>query len=223
MKRVWLLALGMFVFCTAAYLVADALGYADEAVARGWLEGLRGSAGGRWLAAGAVVFLLLIDLLLPVPSSFVMVFAGVALGWFWGGLASFAGSYGASLIGFHACRRWGARAFERLVGADAERARAWFERSGVLAVILSRSLPMLTEILSCLAGLSKMRAGLFWAASACGTLPVCFLYSIAGSRGESGAPYWAVLAAMGVPALAWLLTRFVLRRGRKISTIVDSR
>ena len=157
-----------------------------------------------------MIGLLTIDLLLPVPSSIVMALSGKLLGTWWGGAASFAGAMLAAAIGYGACRRWGESAFRRLIGgADRERVRAWFQRYGVYAIILSRPVPMLTEILSCLAGLSAMRARTFFGAAVLGTLPICFVYSYVGSRGSLTDPWPAIWIALAIPAAGWLLVRWL--------------
>ena len=213
MKRFAALGFALLVFFTLAYLLADMLGYADETAAGDYLRARLAGDGGRLMVAGIIVLLLIADIILPVPSSVVMVFSGTAFGFFWGGVISFCGSFLAALIGFGLCRKLGQRAFDRLVGAaDQEAIGRWFADWGLPAIVLSRSLPMLTEILSCLAGLSHISWRAFAGACALGTLPVCFVYSYAGSCEGAQAPLYAVLAAMGIPALAWLATRLIFRR-----------
>lgn len=209
MRKFAAIAIALLILFSLAYILADILGYSDEEKAKEYLQ-IQLAGNGRFMIAGLIVLLLVVDIVLPIPSSVVMVFSGVAFGFFWGGIISFAGSFLAALLGFGLCRRCGQRAFDRLAGgAEQESVARWFEEWGLPAIVLSRSLPMLTEILSCLAGLSHLSWRLFCAACALGTLPICFVYSYAGSRDNQQASLYAVLAAMGIPALAWLATHLI--------------
>jgi uncharacterized membrane protein YdjX (TVP38/TMEM64 family) len=212
-KKLLLIALGLLAVFSVLYVLAEHAGYTDPAYVRGLVQGVRSSRGGLAAVAALVVVLLAVDLLLPVPSSVVMLLSGAFLGLWLGALVSFVGAMLAALLGFYACRLGGRSAFERLVGAGEEqRITDWFRRRGVLAVILSRPVPMLTEILSCLAGLSELRGRTFIAAAALGTLPVCLVYAWAGSRGGAGAPWTAVWVSLLAPATGWLVARRVQKR-----------
>ena len=56
---------------------------------------------------------------------------------------------------------------------------------------LSRSVPMLTEIVSCAAGLARIPFRVFLALSVAGTLPLCAVYAWAGNRSLRGGAGWA--------------------------------
>ncbi len=202
-----LLAVGaaLVALFTVAFGVGAALGLEDEATWSGWL-----SAGeGRGAAAALVVGALTVDLALPVPSSLVMTWSGRALGTAGGAAASAVGSLLGSALGFAACRVLGRPAFARLVGEEELPAlRASFDRWGSWLVLLSRPVPMLTETVACLAGLSGMSAARYLGLSAAGTLPLCLLYAWVGARaegpGEVGA---ALLVALGIPAIGFGVAR----------------
>jgi uncharacterized membrane protein YdjX (TVP38/TMEM64 family) len=67
---------------------------------------------------------------------------------------------------------------------------------------------MLTEIVSCLAGLAGMPAGLFTLLSAAGTLPLCWVYAWAGARAEDPTGMGvAVALAFALPAAGWGIFR----------------
>lgn len=208
MKRFWLVAICMLITFSAMFIIADHIGYTDEAYARAQLVALGQRPHGRWWVAGAVVGLLLIDLLLPVPSSIVMLVSGAVLGVVAGTAASFAGAMLAALVGFFACRWGGQDVMRKFIGAeDVHAVGEWFSRYGVLAIIISRPVPMLTEILSCLAGLSDLRARTFIAASVLGTLPICAIYAYFGAISATRGLMPAVWVAILIPAAGWLLTQ----------------
>ena len=208
MKRLVLIVIGLVLFFSALFVVGEQMGWMEEAFVNEKINAVQSSTGGQVAVSGAVVGLLVVDILLPIPSSVVMVLSGKLLGAFLGGLISFIGAMLAAAIGYYACRLGGQRAFERIVGkAETETIRAWFERYGVYAIIISRPIPMLTEILSCLAGMSRFSARTFFSAAVLGTLPICFVYSIAGSLGSQTGIGIALAVSLGVPAVGWLITQ----------------
>ncbi len=214
MRRLLGIALGLFLAMTLLYLAAESMGWTDEQRVRDALETIRASERGALLAAALLAALLAADLFLPVPSSLLMTLAGALFGIGAGAAISLAGAMGSALLGFGLCRRFGRPAFARLTGAqDAERIETFFRNTGAWAILLSRSVPMLTEIVSCLAGLSGMRARLFLALSLAGTAPVCLVYAWAGhTAGAQGGAGAAVLVAFLAPAAGFALLRALRRR-----------
>ncbi|MCE9614382.1 MAG: VTT domain-containing protein [Lentisphaerae bacterium] len=209
------LIIGLFLVLTLMFLAAESQGWMSAVTVTHWIEAAQVAPAGRWLAAGLVIALLAADLVLPVPSSVVMTLSGAILGWTAGTAASFIGSMASALVGFALCRRYGQRAFERLVGrADSERIGQIMNHYGTWGLLLSRSVPMLTEVVSCVAGLSRMPARTFAALAAAGTLPICMVYAWAGTRGAVTGSGWAVLLAFAIPALGFLLVRRLNRQPR---------
>ena len=141
-----------------------------------------------------------------------MLIAGKIFGIFWGALISFSGAFLAAAIGFYACRYGGHAVYQRLVGKeDMQRIDQWFGRYGLFAVIMSRPIPMMTEILSCLAGLTDVKPRYFLGAAALGTYPVCLIYAYVGDKGALSDPLPLLLVALIIPGLGWLLTRSLQR------------
>jgi uncharacterized membrane protein YdjX (TVP38/TMEM64 family) len=167
-------------------------------------------------AAALIVGLLTVDLLVPVPSSVLMILSGAVFGIVPGGLLALAGSLAGNILGFEAARRYGRDATRRVIGdAQLARMQAVFARHGALAILVSRPLPVLMETLSVAAGLSGMGRAAFLAASLAGTVPVVFVYSWAGSRsiGE-GTLVPAIVMLIAVAAGGWLLSWPILRARR---------
>jgi uncharacterized membrane protein YdjX (TVP38/TMEM64 family) len=166
----------------------------------------RGALG--WLA---VIGLLVVDLFLPIPATGVMSAAGFVYGPWFGGFISFVGSFLAGLLAYGLSRAFGIRAAEWLAGKEglAEN-EALFQRAGPWLIILSRWLPVLPEVVSCLAGLARMPFFLFLVALVCGTLPPAFTYAAVGALFDSE-PLWALLLSVLLPVLLWLAFRPFLR------------
>ena len=133
------------------------------------------------LAAVLGVSLLIADVLLPVPSSLVMVAHGALFGVLIGTLLSLLGSVGAALFGFAIGRR-GGRLLERIVTPE-ERARAdkMLARWGALAIVITRPVPILAETVAIMTGTSSIGWARMALASFAGSLPPALLYALTGA------------------------------------------
>lgn len=174
-----------------------------------------GDALARWAdapgagAATAVIGLLAIDILLPVPSSFVMIASGALFGVAGGAALSLVGSIGGEWLGFELARRYGIRAARKLVGdTDLTRLQAIMARHGAAAIVVSRALPVMMETMSVIAGLSGMRRGTFLKASLLGTAPIVIVYAWAGAMArDTGNLVPAIVIVLGVAAAGWVWFR----------------
>ena len=140
-----------------------------------------------WMRRGGVpaaalgVSLLIADVLLPVPSSLVMVAHGALFGVVMGTLLSLFGSMGAALLGFVIGRR-GGRLIERVVTPEErERANKMLARWGALAVVVTRPVPILAETVAIMTGASSLGWLRMALASFAGALPPALLYALTGA------------------------------------------
>src|SRR5262245_9136493 len=108
MRRYLLIAASLIIFFTILFLIVEALGVPLLSDPTPWMKH------GGIVAAVVGVGLLIADVLLPVPSSLVMVAHGALFGVVIGTLLSLLGSVGAALFGFAIGRR-GGRLLERIV------------------------------------------------------------------------------------------------------------
>lgn len=165
--------------------------------ARNWVEAW-GAWG--WLA---VILLLSADLIFPIPATAVMSAAGYLYGPLLGGAISALGSVVAGLLAYVLCRTLGRPIARRLTGeAELKRAEEVFASKGAWAVVLSRWMPLLPEVVACLAGLTKMRFPLFFFALACGSVPMGFGYAAIGAEGQRR-PDLALVLSIFIPPLLW--------------------
>ena len=163
-------------------------------------------------AAPLGVGLLVADVLLPVPSSLVMVAHGALFGAALGALLSFIGTLGAGVFAFALGRR-GGPLLERLVPPE-ERARAnrLLDRWGDMAVVATRPVPVLAEALAILAGASPMSWARMTVATAAGALPACVLYAVAGAAAATfDSTIWIFALVLALSGVFWWLGR--RRRG----------
>ncbi len=175
MKRYLLTFVAMIVFFTVLFVIVEALGVPLLSDPTPWMKH------GGILAASIGVGLLIADVVLPVPSSIVMVAHGALFGVLWGTMLSLVGSVGAAVFGFAIGRR-GGKLLERVV-TPVERARASsiLERWGTLAIIVTRPVPLLAETVAIMAGGSSMSWRAIVAASIAGSLPPALLYALTGA------------------------------------------
>jgi uncharacterized membrane protein YdjX (TVP38/TMEM64 family) len=161
-------------------------------------------AGGA-LAAVAGTGLLVADVFLPVPSSGVMLAHGALFGVVVGAALSLLGSLGAFAVGFGLGRK-GSQAVGRLVYEE-ERSRAdrLMRRWGVLAIVVTRPVPILAETTAFVAGTSSLGWRPSLVAALVGSLPAALLYAVAGALAASfatGAVVFAVVILLGLVVLA---------------------
>lgn len=175
MKRYLSITALMLAFFLVLFLIVEALGVPLLTDPTPWMN--RGGV----FAAVLGVSLLIADVLLPVPSSLVMVAHGALFGVVTGTLLSLLGSVGAAMFGFAIGRR-GGKLLERIVPPE-ERVRAdnLLRRWGVLAVIVTRPIPLLAETVAIMAGTSPLGWGSVALASFAGSLPAALLYALTGA------------------------------------------
>jgi len=204
MKRYLLIMASMIAFFLVLFFVVEALGIPLLVDPTPWMRH------GGILAAALGVGLLIADVLLPVPSSLVMVAHGALFGVVIGTFLSLVGSVGAALFGFAIGRRGGGL-LERIV-APHERARAdqILARWGALAVIVTRPIPLLAETVAIMAGASPLSWGRMALAALIGSLPPALLYALTGAavaNFQSTALMFGVV--MFVTGSFWLVGRFL--------------
>lgn len=186
MKHYWLLSLGMMLFFLALFGLVEALGLPLLSEAGPWFDE-EGALIAPWLgeggpvAAGVGIGLLIVDVLLPVPSSLVMLAHGALFGLVGGTLISLVGSIGAGAVAFALGRR-GGPLLDRLVPPE-ERARAdrLLAQHGAVALVVSRPLPLIAETVALLAGTSPLSWGRALAAITAGSVPAALLYAATGA------------------------------------------
>lgn len=174
--------------------------------AAGWLEGY-----GSW-AWAVGLGMLVADLFLPIPGTAVMSALGYIYGWLAGGLIAAAGSVLSGLVAYGLCRAIGRRAAEWIAGrSDLEKGERLFARAGGWVVAWSRWLPVLPEVVACLAGMVRMRFAVFFAALLCGGIPLGFAFAAIGDAGRAN-PGMALLASALVPPVLWLAVKRIIVR-----------
>jgi uncharacterized membrane protein YdjX (TVP38/TMEM64 family) len=158
--------------------------------------------------------LIVADLVLPVPATVIMAYFGMTWGVLLGGLAGATGSLLAGWAAYTLSRLLGPRAANALAGAEGiHRLQHFFDRYGLFAVAVSRSLPLLPEAISCLAGLSRMNFARYTLACTAGALPVATISAFIGQVGRANdEPLWAFVLSGIFPVLLILPVSWWLNR-----------
>jgi membrane protein DedA with SNARE-associated domain len=157
------------------------------------------------LAAGFVLGLLTLDVVLPVPSSALATFAGVRFG--------AAAAFGLVFLGLSAGSGFGywlGRALRRPLHAGlSDPDRALLDgivcRFGPWTIAACRPLPVLAEASTLAAGAGRLRSGAFWGPVSIANAVLAGLYAFAGNWAERAGWSAAVIIFAAVFPLALLI------------------
>ncbi|MEL6865747.1 MAG: VTT domain-containing protein [Bacteroidota bacterium] len=154
------------------------------------------------------ISLLIADVLLPVPSSLIMIANGALFGWPAGMAFSVIGGTGAALVGYWLGLQGKAKAQQYVSEQELNRGERFFHQWGNLAVIISRPIPILAETVAVAAGICNLSTSKMGIYSLIGVLPAAFIYAWAGA-------YFLAdplgIAPLGLAVLAGLLIVFMER------------
>jgi uncharacterized membrane protein YdjX (TVP38/TMEM64 family) len=175
--------------------------FSQEACVRLFAE----SRGFAWLIG---VGLLIVDLLLPIPASSVISALGSVYGVVLGGLIGVMGMVLSGFIGFFLARSIGTKVLSYLATeTELQRFRSFFERWGSGAIVVSRSVPVLSETIAILAGFSGMPVLLFLLSLVLGAIPASFLFAYVGYAMRD-IPQYAMLLSAVIPLVIWFFIGF---------------
>jgi uncharacterized membrane protein YdjX (TVP38/TMEM64 family) len=167
-----------------------------------------------WWSGPVGVLLLASDSFLPVPATLTMSALGLMYGWVVGGLLAWLGLFLSGLVAYGVCRKFGHRLAVRIAGESGlERMRLALDSYGPVLIAATRSVPVLQEASSCLAGLAGMRPRAYFLALLLGSLPAGFAYAAIGATAvqDKGLAVWLSVL---VPVLTWPLIWLLVRRAR---------
>ncbi len=219
-RRYALVAAGIAAFILASFLIVEALGIPllvdpSHQLAHGGIG-----------AAVLGVSLLIADVLLPIPSSLVMTAQGALFGIMLGTILSMVGSIGAGMTGYLIGRK-STRLIARFVSTEEQaQSSKLITRWGLLALIVTRPVPVLAETTAIMAGTSALTWRQVLVGVTIGAFPASLIYAIAGAYATSVAS--GVLVFVVVIVLAgvfWLIgwyieKRFLLAQRQDVSATV---
>lgn len=184
-----------------------------------------GSTAQGWAPGAIGVTLLIADVILPVPSSGVMIVQGAVYGVAVGAVLSVIGGTGATVVGFLLGRR-GQAVLERWAGTEQQaRAVALLDRYGVWAIIATRPVPMLAESVSIMAGTGRLRWWQVAWAGAVGNIVPAIGYAAVGAYAATFVNALTVFAlVITVAGIVWFVQYRVANRvSAQRETVPDQR
>jgi len=160
-----------------------------------------------YILGALIVLFLFIDLFIAVPTMTIIILAGYFIGFELAVLYTFIGLLSASLTGYFLSLKYGNKILDKLSSDEKQKLQMTdlFNKHGVLVIVLSRAVPMLPEISSCLAGTCKMSLKRFLFAWSLGTIPYLCVIAYAGSISNLENPMPAIYAAIGITVLFWII------------------
>jgi uncharacterized membrane protein YdjX (TVP38/TMEM64 family) len=140
------------------------------------------------------------DLILPVPQTAIIAALGIVYGAVVGGLVGSFALITSGLLAYSLMRTHARRFVLRFVGPSSmDRMTVFFDRSGAWAIVLTRSLPYsIPEVMTFLAGLSRMPFEKFLTAVVLGSIPTAFVFAGIGA-GWADQPLLALAISYVLP------------------------
>jgi uncharacterized membrane protein YdjX (TVP38/TMEM64 family) len=170
---------------------------------------------GRPLQGGLIIIALLAgDVLLPIPSSVISVFAGSAFGLAWGAAVIWAGLMAGCLLGYALGAVPGRGLANRVVGRrDVAGMGRLFEGAGPVVLVLARAVPVLAEASVLAAGAARMPLATFLLTTGLSNIGVALAYAgVGATAAATGSFLLAFIGMCSVPALGWLAWSRLKRR-----------
>lgn len=210
MRRFQKLILLFFIAMLMAAIPFVVLGESFEEQIKNWFLD-DWSAGQRfWL----IVWLLAVDIVIPIPSSAVSTYGGAILGFFPATIASWIGMMLGSLAGFLLARLAGPAIVRRMTKVeDLTSLQKLNQRMSLWTIILTRPLPILAEATILLIGSLKLPWSRLIIPLACSNLVIAIGYSAAGSWAvERNVTLYVIVASFFFPLFMTWGIRRQLRR-----------
>ncbi|HEY0678185.1 MAG TPA: VTT domain-containing protein [Chitinophagaceae bacterium] len=177
-----------------------------------WIEVNLSETRSKFLYAIFSFGVLVSDIVLPVPSSLVMILNGKVLGIAGGAIISLVASQLASLIGFYMGRKASPVADRIFSLADKEKSNRLFGRYGKMAIVISKALPVISEAMSIIAGTTSTTFKEFFIFSLAGNFIVSVTYAITGSIASSVNSNIIAGIVIGTGLIAGWVLHFLLSR-----------
>lgn len=205
-------------FFTFTLLLFKVLGVLSVDDIKLWLEQALGIS--PWIVGLIIIGLLLIDLFIAIPTLSLTILSGFFLGLELGVTYSSIGMIGAGSLGYFVSRTNGERLL-RFVTKDEEQVtemKELFTKFGPVSLMLCRAAPMLPEVTSCLAGVTKMPYLRYLLFYLIGTLPYSIIAVYAGSISSIDNPAPAIFTFMGMFAgltFIWIVFIYFTKKRKK--------
>lgn len=152
-----------------------------------------------------VVTALAADVFLPVPNGLTNTLAGSVLGWGLASVVVWIGLTMGCIIGYAIGRFAGRPLAKKLVGSeDLNSATQFADDLGVATLIITRPVPMIAELTTLAAGITRMPIAKFMLVTGLANIGVAIVFAGIGAAAlQSGSATLAFFGAAILPAICW--------------------
>ena len=198
MKALFKFTLLLGSFFTFTLVLFKLLGILTLDDIRFWLE--QGMTLSPWIVGIIIVALLLIDLFIAIPTLSLTILSGFFLGLELGIFYSSLGMLAAGSMGYVISSFYGERLLNFISKdqAQIEEMKDLFSRFGPFSLMLCRAAPMLPEVTSCLAGVTRMPFWKYLLFYSIGTLPYSAIAAYSGSISTIDNPSPGIFTFVGM-------------------------
>jgi uncharacterized membrane protein YdjX (TVP38/TMEM64 family) len=167
---------------------------------------------------GALISVLMLasDIVLPIPSSVVMLLNGKLFGIVPGMLISTAGLVLSTFAGYFIGKTMNGRIPRFLAGSEQAHSEKVFKKWGYLALIITRPVPLLSESFSIVAGIQGVSPAVLIVSAIAGSLPGAFVYAYYGSlSNEVQSQYISFLLVISIAVLAFITAKLFTYKSKQ--------
>ena len=162
-----------------------------------------------WVVGLIIIALMLIDLFIAIPTLSLTILSGFFLGVELGVLYSSIGMLGSGTMGYIISRFHGEKLLNFVTKDEKQKNEMTriFSLFGPFSLMLCRAAPMLPEVTSCLAGVTKMPYWKYLLFYSIGTLPYALIAAYSGSISTVNDPEPAIYTFISIFAgltLVWI-------------------
>ena len=162
--------------------------------------------GGLYSAVIGILFLSA-DILMPIPSSIIMIGNAALFGIWVGALLSIIGMLCSNLLGFYIGRKLKGFIHRLLTPEEIQTGENFIQKWGLIGIVLTRSVPILSESVIIIAGTSDIPLRKTILPTILGLIPAVLLYSLTGAYAISfDNVIYSFLLVLLMTGVFWLIT-----------------
>ena len=163
-------------------------------------------------AAGISIGLLGLDILLPIPASIIMIANGAVFGIMLGAMISLVGALIANITGYLIGKKSSQWLDRFVTQQEREQANQLMQRWGMVALIVTRPIPILSESVIVMAGTTRLPFNHMLLATVLGLLPGVLIYALTGAYAITVSnQIIGFLIVIGIAFVFWLIG-YVLKK-----------
>ena len=179
MRAYYYMSLWLLIIIISLFAIAEGLQFEQFITdASPWIE-RQG-----YFAGVFSISLLCLDVILPIPSSLIMTLNGTVFGPVWGALISLIGGVASVLFGWWIGYRSQGFIVQKIEEKERIIAHKYLTKWGPLAILFSRPLPIISEIVAIMAGTLPIPIYITVCYSILGYILPCIFYAYIGWQGS---------------------------------------